>query len=341
MKKNPFISVIIPVYNEENFIPEVIQSLRQQTYDENQLEIIIVDGNSQDKTPQLLKEYQDELPQLIVLHNPDKIVPISLNMAIEIAKGQYIIRWDCHSKYANDYLEQCVNYLNSTGADNVGGPIRLIGDTPVRQAIKLATTCPFGIGNSQFHYEDREKYVDTVYLGAFRREVFDSIGMFDEELVRNQDDEFNFRLIQNGGKIFLTPAIQSYYYPRSSLNALWKQYYQYGYWKVRVIQKHKRPASIRHLIPGAFVFTLGLGVTLLPVKRMGLFLLTPTLGSYLTTLAFFTGITCRKHQFSHPSLLAKVFATLHVSYGSGFLKGLIDFGLLKKPFKKRTKRNDK
>ena len=157
----PLITVIIPVYNEENFIADVIQSLKSQTYPAEKIEIIIVDGHSEDNTPHLLQQYQQELPNLKVLNNPERIVPISLNMAISIARGDFIIRWDSHSKYAEDYLEQCVHYLNSSGADNVGGPIRLITDTQLREAIKLATTCAFGIGNSHFHYEDREDFVDT------------------------------------------------------------------------------------------------------------------------------------------------------------------------------------
>lgn len=324
------VSIVIPVYNEEKFLGEVFLSLENQDYPKELTEIIIVDGNSNDNSFNILKEYQKKYSNLVVLNNPRKIVPISMNLGIKQAKGKYIVRLDSHSKYNNDYVSKCVEYLERTGADNVGGAIRLIGDNPVQKAIMIATTCPFGIGNSSFHYKDFEGYVDTVYLGAYRKEIFDKIGFYDEELVRNQDDELNYRLTKSGGKIYLSPEIISYYYPRPSLKKLWKQYYEYGYWKVRVIQKHKVPASIRHLVPGTFVLSIILGLLLSLYKGLGLIILIPVLVPYLSALLFFTFKTGNANKFSNLGLLAIVFITLHFSYGCGFLRGVVDFYVIKR-----------
>ena len=331
------LSVIIPLYNEEKFLPELFESLKNQDYPKEFTEIIFVDGNSQDNSIKLLESFKVEYPNLKVLINPEKIVPISMNLGIKEATGKYLIRWDAHSKYANDYFSKCVEYLEKTDAENVGGPIRLIGDLPVQKAIMLATTCPFGIGNSSFHYENYEGYVDTVYLGAYRKSIFDKIGLYDQELVRNQDDELNYRLTKNGGKIYMTPEIKSYYYPRPSLKKLWIQYYQYGYWKVRVIQKHKVPASIRHLVPGTFVLSIFLGLLLTCYKGIGLIILIPVLGLYLPALLFFTikvgtsqSPVSINNTYKNLILLALVFCILHFSYGTGFLKGLYDFYVKKR-----------
>lgn len=324
------VSIIIPVYNEQNYLGEVFKSLDTQDYPHELTEIIFVDGNSQDNSKSILEEYSKKRQNVHIYNNEKKIVPISMNIGIRNANNKFIIRLDSHSKYNKDYVSKCVECLLNTNADNVGGAIRLIGDLPVQKAIKLATTCSFGIGNSGFHYEDYEGYVDTVYLGAYRKDIFDKIGLYDEELVRNQDDELNYRLIKSGGKIFLSKEIISYYYPRPSLSKLWKQYYEYGYWKVRVIQKHKTPASIRHLVPGTFVITIISGLLLSLYKGIGLILLIPVLILYLPLLIYFTLKQCIKYKFYNFFLTASIFLILHFSYGTGFLKGILDFYILKR-----------
>jgi len=323
MKK---ITVIIPVYNEEKYLPKVFASLREQDYPQELTEIIVVDGCSTDNSANLLKNFQQEFSNLLVLANPQKIVPVSMNLAIKQATGEYLIRWDSHTLYENDYLSKCVSFLERMPeVENVGGPMRLVTTNKVQEAIKMATTSIFGIGNSSFHFEDYQGFADTVYLGAYRRQIFEKIGLFDEELVRNQDDELNYRLSKSGGKIFISPEIKSYYYPRDSLKKLWKQYYEYGYWKVRVIQKHRIPASIRHLVPGTFVLSLISGIILTPLKGLGLIILVPVLVPYLICLLYFSLKSCQKNKNKHLFLLMLVFVILHLSYGLGFLKGLLDF----------------
>lgn len=324
------ISVIIPVYNEEEHLNEVFLSLEQQDYPKEYTEVIFIDGNSKDKSIEILNKYSNQRKNVYIYNNPEKIVPISMNIGIKNSKGKYIIRLDSHSKYNNDYLSKCVEMLEKTDADNVGGAIRLIGDLPVQKSIKLATTCSFGIGNSGFHYEDYEGYVESVYLGAYRKDIFEKIGLYDEELVRNQDDELNYRLIKSGGKIFMSKNIISYYYPRPSLKKLWKQYYEYGYWRIRVIQKHKFPASIRQLVPGIFVLSIILGSILSLFKGLGLIILIPLIFLYTPLMLYFSIKQALKYKFYNIFLISSVFLILHFSYGTGFLKGILDFYFLKK-----------
>lgn len=319
------VSIIVPVYNEEKYLNDVFTSLENQDYPHEFTEVIFVDGNSEDKSIDILNNYAQTKNNILIFSNPQKIVPISMNIGIKNAKGKYIVRLDSHSKYNNDYVSKCIEALEKTGADNVGGAIRLIGDNSVQKAIKLATTCKFGIGNSGFHFEDYQGYVDTVYLGAYKKDVFDRIGYYDEQLVRNQDDELNYRLTKSGGKIFMSNQIISYYYPRPSLKKLWTQYYEYGYWKVRVIQKHKFPASIRHLVPGLFVISIILGLLLSLYKGLGLIILIPLFITYTPLLIYFTVSQCLKHKFYNFFLVASIFLILHFSYGTGFLKGIFDF----------------
>jgi GT2 family glycosyltransferase len=199
-----------------------------------------------------------------------------------------------------------------------------IGSNLFGNAVALATSTPFGIGGGRFHYSDEEEWVDTVYMGAWPRRVFEKIGLFDEELVRDQDDEFNYRLRAAGGKILLSPAIKSEYTVRGSPSALWRQYYQYGFWKVRVLQKHPRQMSLRQFVPPVFVMALigSAMLALLPVTRP----LSPVLPLlYLLANLSASVITSAKKGWKHLSYLPLIFAILHLGYGLGFLVGLVKF----------------
>src|SRR4030043_979414 len=212
----PTVSIIIPMRNEEEFIEKCICSIFENNYPNDLMEIIVVDGKSDDSSRKIVSEMAQEYSNIILLNNNQKIVPTTMNIGIRKAKGDIIIRMDSHSEYAPDYVSKCVDYSQMTGADNVGGPMRAIGKTLIQKAVALATSSRFGVGNSKGHFEDIEGYYKAVYLGAYKKGVFQKIGLFDEELVRNQDEELNWRLIKNGGKIYITPNIKSYYYPRSS-----------------------------------------------------------------------------------------------------------------------------
>ena len=254
MKQLPKVSVLLPIRNEQLSIEPCLQSIFCQDYPQDCMEIIVADGCSEDQTREVIQKLQVLYPNLILVDNPGSIVPTGLNAAITQSTGEFIVRVDGHTNIASDYVVECVNALQKTGADNVGGKMDAEGKTPFGKATAYATSSPFGVGGARFHYSDKEEWVDTVYLGAWPRKVFERIGMFDEEMVRDQDDEFNYRLLENGGKILLSPKIQSKYTPRSTPKTLWKQYYQYGFWKVRVLQKHPFQMRPRQFIPPLFMF---------------------------------------------------------------------------------------
>jgi succinoglycan biosynthesis protein ExoA len=252
----PAVTLIVPCRNEKDYIESCIQSLFAQDLPAGSFEIIVADGLSNDGTREILARLAAAHACLRLVDNPGQIVPTGLNLAIRAARGQIIVRIDAHTQYAPDYVRQCLAVLHETGADNVGGPWVAHGTGYVGRAVAAAFQSPFAVGGAQGHNPHYTGPVDMVYLGCWPRAVFEHIGFFDEELVRNEDDEFNIRLSRAGGLIWQSPRIQSWYYPRASLRLLWRQYVQYGYWKVAVIQKHTWPAAGRHLVPGACVFTM-------------------------------------------------------------------------------------
>lgn len=212
------VSIIIPVYNEEKFIEETIMSIENQTYDKSKIEVIVVDGMSTDRTLEIVASLRSKLSINIKIEmNKKRIAPTAMNIGIKKATGDVIIRIDGHSYMDEEFVNEAIKYITARDIDCVGGPIYTINNSFIGEAISLAMSCPFGVGNAKFRYSNEEIYVDTLAFGAYKRDVFDKVGLFDEELVRNQDDEFNLRLTRSGGKILLTPSMKSYYYSRSSL----------------------------------------------------------------------------------------------------------------------------
>jgi hypothetical protein len=237
---------------------------------------------------------------------------------------------DAHTEYASDYVKQCVLILEETKADNVGGPARTKSDGYIQEAIAAAYHSPCSVGGACFHNIEHEGYVDTVPYGCWRREIFDRIGFFDESLVRNQDDEFNLRLSRAGGKIWQSPRIRSWYKPRSSLRSLFWQYAQYGYWKVRLIQKHRVPASVRHVVPGFFVFLLALLPVLSFLGIVPLKVWFGLVGVYLAFIVVASIGTASKNRWKLLPVLPLTFACFHFGYGIGFLRGVWDFVVLRR-----------
>jgi succinoglycan biosynthesis protein ExoA len=323
---NPHVTVIMPIHDEEQFIRRSLGAVLAQDYPPDRMEVLVVDGMSTDNTRQLLDEIiaRYPIPHIHILDNPHKIVPAGINIALQCAKGEIIIRVDGHTLLSHDYVRQCVETLQRTGADNAGGRMNAVGSSLFGEGVALATSTPFGIGGGRFHYADQEEWVDTVYLGAWPRQVFEKVGLFDEELVRDQDDEFNYRLRAAGGKIYLNPEIKSEYTVRSTPGALWRQYYQYGYWKVRVLQKHPRQMSLRQFVPPAFMLTLFGSFILSPFPVTRPLSLAIPLIYLLANLSASLWVAARRGRSSLPDLPI-VFAILHLSYGLGFLSGLIKF----------------
>ena len=326
------ISIVSPCRNERDYIAGFVASLLAQELPAScTLEVLIADGMSDDGTREILDELAARHPQLTVVANPGRIVSKGLNAAIRAARGDVIVRMDAHTTYAPDYVRACVETLDRTGADNVGGPWRAEGQSGLQRAIALVSHSPFASGGGRSHALEYEGPVDTVYLGCWKKELFERVGLFDEELVRNQDDELCLRIVRAGGRVWQSPSIRSAYAPRRSLANLFSQYKQYGYWKVRVIQKHTLPASIRHLVPGAFVLAL------LALAVLSLFfaparvLLALLLGAYAVANLIATVHTClAAGSFRYLPVIPIVFASYHVGYGYGFLRGVVDFLLLRR-----------
>ncbi len=318
----PSVTIIIPCRNEKKYIHSFIQSLLSQDYPSDRIEVIIADGMSDDGTKEILKEICATHGHIHVVENPKKIVPTGLNIAILAARNNIILRLDMHTEYAPDYVLKCVETLMRTAAGNVGGPARTTANSLLQKVIASAYHSSFAVGGATFHFEDFEGEVDTVPYGCWRKETLIKIGLFDEEFVRNQDDELNFRLQKSGMKIWQNPEIRSWYHPRNSLGKLFKQYYQYGYWKVRVILKHRRPASLRHLVPGAFVFTCFLLIVLTPFVPILRWILLGVLAFYALFLLVGSIVTSGKSSWLYFPILPVVFTVYHMAYGMGFLHGL-------------------
>ena len=331
---HPFVSVIMPVHNEGSFILRSLGALLDQTYPKEQMEIIVADGMSTDNTRRLAEQIASESTiSVSFVDNVKKIAPSGLNLALGAAKGGIIVRVDGHTIVGPDYVSECVDALLRTGSANAGGKMDAVSEKLVGQAIAIATSSRFGIGNARFHYSDSEEYVDTVYLGAWPKKIFDRYGLFNEELVRNQDDEFNYRLRAGGEKILLSPRIKSIYYNRSSFKTLWRQYFQYGYWKVRVLQMHPRQVSLRQFVPPLFAASLMVTAIFSLLTSFGRWTFVGLISMYLIA-NFAATILAGKTKISLLPMVSFSFAILHLSYGFGFLLGVFSF--LGHWFKPRT-----
>ena len=326
------VSVVSPCRNEVRFIRAFVESLLRQQTNGLRCEYLIADGMSDDGTREILAGLRAEHPEIQMIDNPEGIVSTGLNRAILAASGEIIVRMDIHTEYASDYIAACVRTLLETGADNAGGPMRNVGRGYVGRAIAAGFHSPFSCGGARFHREDFEGWVDTVTYGCWRRTKLLEIGLFDPALVRNQDDELNLRLTKAGGRIWQSPRIVMAYHPRESLGKLFLQYFQYGFWKVRVIRKHRLPASWRHLVPGSFLLWLVLApacagvmklsghpaAALLALSAWGM-----TLALYgIATVAASIHLAAGKGLDLLP-LLPVVFCVYHFGYGGGFLSGLL------------------
>ena len=321
----PFVSVVMPVRNEGGFIEQSVGAVLGQTYPRDRYEVLIADGMSTDDTRVRLGVLSREHPNLRVLDNPGCIVSTGLNVALREARGDIVVRVDGHCEIAPDYIERCVAHLGDPAVQVVGGPLTTVGQTPSAQAIAVAMSSPFGVGNAAFRTGQRTTFVDTVAFPAIPRRLLIDAGPFDEELVRNQDDEYNYRLRKMGARILLAQDVRSRYYSRSSFRSLARQYFQYGYWKVRVMQKHPRQMRPRQFVPPLFVASLALLGALGLASRSAAWALGALGLLYACANLAAAVITARRHRWENLMRLSIAFATLHLSYGTGFLYGLVRF----------------
>lgn len=332
----PFVSIIMPVRNEAGFIKQAIESILQNDYPAEKMEIIVVDGMSDDGTRKIVKELAENDKRIRLLDNPKRIVPTAMNIGLKAAKGDLFIRIDGHCKIAKDFIKNSVQEIkNHPDAWVVGGYIETVCNSYIGKAIAAAMQSPIGVGGARFRLGNYEGWVDTLAFGTHHRWILDKIGYFDEELVRNQDDEFNLRIIQAGGKIWLSKAIKSKYYSRPSLIKLWRQYFQYGFWRIRVLQKHKRPATRRQIVPLLFV----LSIILLFIAGLlhNIFWNILLLELVVYTLGLIIGAigVAKKAGIRYAIIAPVVFFILHFAYGLGSIWGIIQFIILKGRFVKR------
>jgi len=309
------ITVICPVFNEAAYISSVLDFYIKALPADK--ELIVIDGNSTDATCSIIEQFQSKHDGITLLHNPDRYVPFALNKAIVAAKGDIVVRLDAHTDYDIDYFVRIQETFDKTGADIVGGPMRIAKGNDIQNAIGYATSTVFGVGNSSFHFEDFEGYTDSVYLGAWKRNIFEKTGLFDTAFKRNQDDEFHYRAKSLGFTVYQDPSIRLYYHPRKKLELLFSQYYQYGLFKPLVLKKIKSAVNPRHIIPSLFVLYL---LTLPVMLLVGFYpALIPLVLYFLA--AFMFAITS-KRSVKEICIIPIVYFTLHVAYGSGFIAGL-------------------
>ena len=323
----PLVTVIVPCRNEEHYIAACLDSIVATRHPLDRLEVIVVDGASDDRTRAIVADYTARYPCMRLLDNPRRITPAAMNIGIRAAHGSVVIRMDAHAFYPPEYVPGLVAALEASGADNVGGRMITVpgGPGPTARAIAHALAHPFGVGNSRFRIGVKQpRWVDTVQFGCYRSDVFTRIGLFDEDLVRNQDDEFNYRLIRHGGRVLLTPDVELSYFGRTSLGKLWRMFYQYGRFKPLVAKKIGRIMTVRQLVPTAFLLCLAVAgaISLFwpPAALAGAALL----GAYLALDLSSSLGSLRKVGLRGALALFAAFPTLHLAYGWGFLLGCGD-----------------
>ena len=324
---DPLVSVIVPIRNERHTIERCLAALRAQDFPAERIEILVVDGASDDGTPAVVAECGAVDPRIRLLHNPARHAAPAMNVGIAAARGDIIARVDGHAIVPPEFLRRTVDALQRRpDVECVSGALVTVGRTPTGRAIGAAMSSSAGVGSARFRTgAAHECLVDTVAFPVYRRETLHRIGPFDEELVRNQDDELNLRLTRSGGRILLLPDVRIIYFCQATLRGLWRQYRQYGFWKVRVIQKHGAPASWRHLVPGAFVAAIGLTPTaaLVPALQPAAMLLLAAYALFIAAAS--VPLAGRRGLLLMPRIAAAL-VTLHVAYGVGFWHGVATFG---------------
>jgi succinoglycan biosynthesis protein ExoA len=322
MDSPPFVSVVIPVRNEAGFISDLIDATLNQDYPQDRMEVIVADGLSTDGTREILAELQLRHRRVVVLDNPGRIVPTGLNLAVARARGDVIVRIDGHAVIAPDFLRQNVALLSEhPEAWCVGGPICHAAITTFGKAVSIAMSHPLGVGNAMHRYPEYEGYTESAQFPAIRRWVFDRIGAFDERLVRNQDDEFNYRICLNGGKIYVSPRVRYSYFVREHVGQLFTQYFQYGFWRIPVMEKHRRPTTLRQLVPTLFYAACAV------LAVAGLWWREPLLGLMLpvvygAALLLATAATVPTCSLRVSACLPVAIATMHAGYAWGLAYGI-------------------
>ncbi|MGE0639856.1 MAG: glycosyltransferase family 2 protein [Thermoanaerobaculia bacterium] len=328
----PLVTVAVPMRDEESSLAACLEAIRAQDYPAERLEVYVVDGGSTDASPGIVRSVQAEDPRFRCLENPSGLVSRALNQVLRVAQGRVLLRIDAHTLVAPDYVRRCVERLAESGAQNVGGPMEPEGRSPWSRAIAAAMRSRFGVGPARFRYARRVEPVDTVYLGAFPIELFGRVGDFNEEMVRNQDYEMNYRIRRSGGTILADPAIRSTYLVRPDLPALWRQFESYGYWKLQMLRRH--PGSLRPRQLAAPLLVAGSAFAAL-VSIAGFLSSTGgfwtraafplVVGGYVVASAAAAAASVGRRGATAGAAvrLPAVFSVMHCAWGLGFWRGLL------------------
>ena len=316
----PLVTVAIPCLDEENYIEACIGAVQAQAWPRDRLEILVADGMSVDATREILGRLAAADSRIRLLDNPARIQAAGLNECIRLARGDVVVRMDVHADYAPDFVQKCVAVLERTGADNVGGAARPKAKTFFQRCVAAALTSPLGIGGSKYRKADEEGFVESVWPGAFDRRVFERVGMFDPKAITNEDAELNQRILESGGRVYMSREIVSHYYPRESMRALARQYFKYGQGRARTLLKHRKLRSIRPALPflGLVGEAIVLGVA--PWQIGGLSIM----GYALATGAEAVRVGRGEGLAAIPVVWA-IFPVLHASHGAGFAAGLVKY----------------
>jgi cellulose synthase/poly-beta-1,6-N-acetylglucosamine synthase-like glycosyltransferase len=317
----PFVTLAIPCKNEERYIERTVRCALAQDYPVDRLEVLVADGVSTDRTRAILAEIGQADRRLRVLENPDRIQAAGMNVMIRQARGNVVIRLDAHADYAADYVRRCVEVLERTGADNVGGAQRARAASWFQRAFCAAMSSPLGGGGAAYKSADAEGFVDTVYCGAFRRSVFETVGMFDARAITNEDAELNQRIAAAGGRIYLSRDIVAHYYPRDSFRAVARQYFAYGKGRARTVLKHGRFLTLRPLASLGAVLGGVVLVATWPLHHLTV----PVFALYaLLCLAEAVRVGVRSKIWSIPAIAA-LFPVMHAAHGIGMIWGFVHY----------------
>jgi succinoglycan biosynthesis protein ExoA len=320
----PVVTIAIPCFNEERYIEACLDDVFAQDYPAESIAVLVGDGMSTDRTREILGGIAARRPgRLRVVDNPRKLQAVAMNAMIGEARGEIIIRMDVHARYAPDYVRQCVRVLEETGAANVGGAQRARPETWFQRALCAALDSPVAVGGARYRSADAEGFVDTVFLGAFKKRVVEEVGGYDPHAITNEDAELNQRILASGGKIYLSKKIVVHYAPRDSFRTLSRQYYKYGQGRARTLLKHGRFPTPRPAIP----FLMVVGGAALLLKRSWRPLAPFAFGAYGALVAVEALRVSRRHGWTLAPAVAAIFPVLHLSHGIGFGVGLVKYAL--------------
>ncbi|HEV3189655.1 MAG TPA: glycosyltransferase family 2 protein [Polyangiaceae bacterium] len=318
----PLVTVAIPCRDEEAHIEACIRSVQAQDWPRDRLEVLVADGMSLDATREILGRLAAEDPRIQLVDNPARLQAAGLNECIRRARGDVIVRMDVHADYAEDFVRQCVAVLDRTGADNVGGAANAVGKTFFQRCVAAALRSPMGVGGSKYRRGGQDGFVESVWPGAFRRSVFERVGLFDENAITNEDAEFNQRLLASGARIYMSHDIVARYYPRESMRGLARQYFKYGQGRARTLLKHGRLVSIRPALPFLWLVSEAVLLVLAPWHLGGF-----SMAAYaLATGAEAVRVGREAGALAVPVVWA-IFPVLHTAHGAGFGFGLIKYAL--------------